>query len=129
MMNKRRALPIALLAVALAGCVTYKTRSDGITRLRLGETASVDGPKVTPLRVVSDSRCPSNVQCVWAGELRVEVKVAIGSGATTRELVLGQPEAVADGKLELVEGLPYPRHGEPIYPEDYRFGFTFQGGL
>ncbi|UBM60450.1 hypothetical protein LAG90_07310 [Marinilongibacter aquaticus] len=28
---------------------------------------------------ISDSRCPENVQCVWAGEARVGVQVEIGS--------------------------------------------------
>ena len=128
-MGPRRLLALALLAAALSGCVTYKTRSDGITRLRIGETAAVGGPRVTPLRVVSDSRCPVGVQCVWAGELRIEVKVTTGAGAANRELVLGKPEQAADGMLELVEGLPIPRKDEKTYPEDYRFGFTFKGGL
>ncbi len=96
---------------------------------RLGERVQVDGPAVTPLEVVEDSRCPTGVQCVWAGRLRLLVKVHLGAGDQTRELVLGEPVQVADGTLELVEAWPQPAAGEAIAPADYRFTFRFDGGI
>jgi len=36
---------------------------------------------------------------------------------------------VADGKLALVEVLPARKTPGQVPPGDYRFGFTFQGGL
>ena len=96
---------------------------------RLGERVSVDGPYVTPVAVVEDSRCPAGVQCVSAGQVRVRITVHLGSGDQTRELTLGEPVPVADGALELVEVQPAPVVGEPIRPADYRFTFRFDGGL
>lgn len=120
----------ALLApAALAGCVTYNVRSDGIARAALGETVYVDGPKVTPLEVLEDSRCPINVRCVWAGQVRLKVRVHLGARDEVRELTSGKPVQVADGSLELIEVQPDRVAGEPLDPAEYRFGFRFMGGI
>lgn len=118
-----------LAALALSGCITYHNRSDGITRLRIDETGYVDGPRVTPLKVLEDSRCPVGTQCVWAGRVKITARIDLGSGSQNRELALGEPIAVADGQLTLVEVLPEKRANQNIYPDEYRFGFTFAGGL
>ncbi len=96
---------------------------------RLGERVTVDGPQVTPMEVLEDSRCPIDVQCVWAGRVRLRVTVHLGSGDTERELISGIPVDVADGKLELVEVRPAPNSGAVILPPEYRFGLRFSGGL
>ncbi len=121
-------VPLAA-ALILSGCITYKNRSDGVTRLRIGETGNVDGPKVTPLAVLEDSRCPQGVQCVWAGRVRITARIDLGSGSQSRDLTLGEPQQVADGTLTLVEVLPAKRKDQPIYPDEYRFGFRFSGGI
>jgi hypothetical protein len=105
---------------------------DGLSRAKIGETVAVGGPKVTPLAVLEDSRCPMNARCVWAGQVRVRVRIHLGSGAVLRELTQGQPLAVADGTMELVEVQPDRLAGadaRTIAPTDYRFAFSFMGGL
>jgi len=125
-----RLIPAALVtALVLGGCVTYKTRSDGIARARINEAVVVDGPRLTPLKVVEDSRCPQGVQCIQAGRVVLTVRVELGSRSELIDLTMGQPQQVADGSLTLVEAWPDRKQGEVIYPEQYRFGFTFAGGL
>jgi hypothetical protein len=102
--------------------------SDGIARASLGERVYVDGPYVTPLEVLEDSRCPADVMCVWAGRLRIKAGVDLGSGSTEHELTLGQPIHVADGNLTLVEASPARKTKTATPPEGYRFGFRFMGG-
>jgi len=125
------ALLIALATLPVAGCATIDQPStDGIARARIGQTVYVDGPKVTPLAVLEDSRCPMNARCVWAGQVRLSVKVHLGKGDQVREIVTGKPISVADGILELVEVTPDRVAGEKPFPkQDYRFGFRFMGGL
>ncbi|RED15357.1 hypothetical protein [Parasphingopyxis lamellibrachiae] len=118
---------LALLAV-LAGCTTISQaapRQDGIAGL--GESTHVDGPLVTPLRLIEDSRCPINARCVWAGRVVLRVRVA---GNRTMELTLGEPQEVADGALTLVAVAPdrIAGEGQDIAPADYRFTFAFDGG-
>lgn len=38
------------------------------------------------LRVVSDSRCPKDVQCIWAGEVTLEFQLSEGSGSKKFQL-------------------------------------------
>lgn len=126
-MNRLLLAPLA--ALALSGCITYHNHSDGITRLRIDETGSVDGPKVTPLKVLEDSRCPVGTQCVWAGRVKISVRIDTGPGSELREITLGEPLPVADGSLTLVEVLPEKTANQTTYPDEYRFGFRFAGGL
>jgi hypothetical protein len=89
--------------------------------LPLHETAAV---KDTPLRirfaeVSEDSRCPSNVVCVWQGNGRIRLEV-VANGAQESVLLNtvggGQfpQEASAFGyRLRLLELAPYPREPRP----------------
>lgn len=127
----RSALLFAVLLV-LPGCATSSQGGglspDGLSRARLGETVPVGGPRVTPLGVLEDSRCPTNVHCVRAGEVRLSVRIDLGSGSQIREVTQGRPISVADGMLELVEVRP-DKTTDTIAPKDYRFGLRFMGGL
>jgi hypothetical protein len=116
-------------AALLTACVNYKVRHDGTARASLGETVYVDGPRVTPLKILEDSRCPAAVKCIWAGRVRIEARIDLGSRSETRELTLAEPVTVADGSLELVEVYPEAKADRSIFPEDYRFGFHFAGGI
>src|SRR5690606_19131499 len=95
---------------ALAACASTAEppspapiEADGIARAELGERVYVDGPYVTPLAVLEDSRCPMNARCVWAGRVRLSIRVDLGSRSETREIASDKPIQVADGALSLVE--------------------------
>ena len=129
---------LALVApLALAGCTVIPqpppaetpVPADGIARAAIGQRVYVDGPYVTPLAVLEDSRCPMNARCVWAGRTRLSVRIELGSRSETREIGSDQPIQVADGQLSLVEVRPDTMAGQPVDPAAYRFGFTFAGGL
>jgi len=67
------------------------------TRLMLGADPVWFRGLVLALKSVEDSRCPKDVQCVWAGELAAVLDVSIDTPASEHlELRLGQttrPEA------------------------------------
>lgn len=133
---------LIVVALALAACGSSNGSGDGPADVdaphpgspssdgvRLGETVRVDGPAVTPLSVVEDSRCPVDVVCVWAGRVRLSVRVDVGSSSEVHELTLGAPIHVADGELELIAVAPDARSHRDISPDDYRFAFRFSGGI
>ena len=125
-----KAAMVSLAALCASGCITDPAGADdSLIYARLGQTVYVDGPKVTPLEVLEDSRCPAQVRCVWAGRLRISARIDLGSGSETRELTMGKPEQVADGSLELVEATPARSAKAAIPPGNYRFGFRFMGGI
>lgn len=85
-----RWVAVAALGVAVAGCQSGpQARADSVAVL--GEAFTVaGGEQVTisdiPLRlrfteVLEDSRCPTEVECVWTGQARVAVSVEQGADA------------------------------------------------
>ena len=124
-----RAAPLALVGCVTPGTTDQAPGDSGLVSARMGETVTVGGPRLTPLALIEDSRCPQGVQCVWAGQVRIAARVATGSGSSVRELTMGKPVPVADGTLTLADVQPTKRKDTTIAPGDYRFGFRFDGGL
>ncbi len=118
-----------LCGLALSGCVTPRVNDDGSIEARLGQRVDLGGPRVTPLRVLEDSRCPMEARCVWAGRVRIEVRIELGSGTTVKELASDKPLPVADGSLELLGVMPPRSTQYEIAPKDYRFALKFSGGI
>lgn len=117
---------LAALA-SLGGCASTRPVEGPV---RLGQMTYVDGPRVRVDEVIEDSRCPSDVLCVWAGRLIVRATVFGGGWEKQIRMTLGEPVQVADGALTLVGATPVPTRRKPTErPEPYRFTFTFQGGF
>ena len=124
-----RALMI-LTPLALSACATTQQpeRERHFPAAAIGETVMVDGPQLTVVELLEDSRCPADVQCIHAGRVRVRVAVHLGAGDRMLDLTLGEPMPVADGALELVAVQPGRATAEAIASAAYRFSFRFDGG-
>ena len=117
---------IALAAVALTACATVPPASSGPTA-GLNQVATVNGIELRPIKVVEDSRCPANVQCVWAGRLVVRARMT-GSGWTQiRDFELGVAQAVDQYLVTLVSAEPPKTAPGQIDPRAYRFTFSASG--
>jgi hypothetical protein len=139
----RNAFTAAALPLALAACTVIPPPSSApatapqppaneashLAWAALGQQIVVGGLAVTPLELLEDSRCPANVQCVWAGQVRLRVATGLGSGEKSVELTSGKPVPVMKGMLELVEVRPAKTSEAAFAPGDYRFGFRFSGGF
>jgi hypothetical protein len=117
---------LAALAL-LAACVTappppVRAALGQDFRLARGETAAVgpDGLTVRFAAVVEDSRCPMGVQCIRAGEAKVQLTLRV-PGAGEDDLILategGQPRyaSFAGYDVRLVE-LDPPRRTDVAHP-------------
>lgn len=73
-----------ILGVACATAATTALSPSPPRQLTLavGEAveAAAGGPRITFLRVVDESRCPTGVSCVWDGDATVEVRAAADTG-------------------------------------------------
>ena len=76
--------------------------------------------------VTEDSRCPADVQCVWAGNAAVRLDVSIrGRGSKSPTLNTNNRSSLVDEnqypgyRVKLVELSPYPRSAHKIAAEDY----------
>ncbi len=126
-----KTLACAALVMASSACATMPpAKSDGID-VAFGQTAYVDGPKIRPIKLIEDSRCPMNARCIWAGRVRVLVAWVKPGGNKEVELTLGEPVPLADGSLMLTDVKPSKMAGEgkALTSSDYRFSFQFSGGL
>jgi len=97
--------------------------AEGVVAVSLNETADLGGGlNVRPLSVIEDSRCPANVDCVWAGRVVLRAEV---NGQPT-DITLDEPLTTPNGVVLLAVVKPspwneWPQAELPIPP--YRFGF------
>lgn len=120
--------PFLLAACATTPSPPATPAEDGLVRAGIGQEVTVAGPRVVPLAVIEDSRCPRDVQCVWSGTVRLSIRIITGRGAETQDIALGQRIPVADGTLLLADVTPARTSEAAIPPGDYRFAFRFDGG-
>jgi hypothetical protein len=80
---------------------------------------------LNPREIVSDSRCPKDVQCIWAGT--VEVRTAVETKVAHGEHVfkLNEPLTIGDFTVTLVEVRP-EKTEEAIPVSSYWFVFDVQ---
>lgn len=78
-------------------------RSSGIHTAYLGDDIRVDGNTIRPVEVLEDSRCPIDATCVWAGRVRVRVRVSVGGASGESVMEVNRPMAIVlrDGRVEL----------------------------
>lgn len=126
------------LAVGLAGvaCASSQLPTEPVVYsqseaadsvlIRVAQTIVVEGIRVRFNAVESDSRCPSDVVCVWAGDavaqFSVEQNCACESPTVRLELhtTLEPKSDVAYGyRVELRQLAPYPKTSSPIRKDAY----------
>jgi hypothetical protein len=118
---------LAFIVVALQ--VSF-AQAQGQMQLRAGQQKSMANGKVRVkfISVTEDSRCPADVDCVWAGNAKVKVQVWVRGGETkvfefntnTREKA-GQADAY---RVELVSLTPARHSKRKIRQNDYRATFS-----
>lgn len=116
----------ALAALALAACTTVPPPNTGPTA-GLNQVATVDGLRIRPIEVVEDSRCPAQVQCVWAGRLIVRARMNGDGWTQVRDFELGAFQAVDRYRVTLISAEPPKATPAPIDPNAYRFTFAVSG--
>jgi len=94
--------------------------------LQINQSAEIKSEYITVtfLNVTSDSRCPSDVTCIWQGQAGIELDVRKGEVESTVSLSIGgdssPEESIFNAYLiQLVDLSPYPISIKNIQPEDY----------
>jgi hypothetical protein len=133
-------ISLGLICFVLFGCASA---ADGITKpktssevarlgrefkLRPGQQISLKGTKlrIQFAAVSNDSRCPSDVTCVWAGNaaVRLDVSTNRSNGKsltlnTARGSSLATEADYRGYKVKLVDLSPYPRSDHHLAAGDY----------
>jgi len=120
-----------LLAVLITTLFAAVPAQDGPNvQVRNGQEKAVSNAGITIrfLEVTEDSRCPSDVNCVWAGVARVRLKIS-KDGVADREFEVntnqGDKPAIYGGwSIRLKKLDPYPSSKSTIKASDYVATFS-----
>jgi len=118
----------ALVANIHSGGPFRNARLDREFTLKVGESTNVKGTRlrIRFVAVENDSRCPSDVTCVWAGNAAVRLQLGMGSRSKTVTLNSSNSPSFTSEieyqgyKVKLVGLSPYPRSNQKIEKRDYR---------
>jgi hypothetical protein len=73
--------------------------------------------------VSEDSRCPTDVTCVWAGEVTLKVALTARSEDAERDVKEGESTTFGGRELVVVRVRPQPVSTKKIAPDEYRATF------
>lgn len=92
--------------------------------LSVGQTGKVGDLGITVNTLVGDSRCPVDVQCIWAGEFKVNVTLVTASKSETRDISSGEAPYSFDGHtISIANVIPAPKSTAKIATNEYRITF------
>src|SRR5436190_3877221 len=123
------AIASCLCASVCVGCGGHPSEPSQLTfgqafELRPGTSAILrDGLNVRFEGVRSDSRCPMDALCVWAGDAIITVWLSQPAGSQVERELHTDPSGSEASYLayviKLVALAPYPRSDRQIRPDDY----------
>jgi hypothetical protein len=95
----------------------------GDVELSVGEKAVFDAVQIRPLAIEEDSRCPSDVQCIQAGTVRVSIETVSAMGTSTDKITLGEFITTEAQKITLKAVSPVPISSAHIPTSAYKLTF------
>lgn len=107
-----------------AACPSADATSSRVTTY-LGGTVTGLNVSVSPQEVISDSRCPKEVTCVWAGTVEVRAVLSTAVSHGEHVLTLNEPQLFGDYNVTLVEVTPEKTEAA-IAESSYRFTFEIE---
>lgn len=125
----KRSIVGLLLLVVVAGVMpAFAKRHHDIKVAINKEVAAKGGLKIRFVDMIEDSRCPSDAQCIWAGNAKIKVQISrVGEKAETFELNTGaepQSVVVAGYEIKLIGLTPEPASNIRIRKDGYVATFT-----
>ena len=118
------------VTLALSACVgpslpadAYPLMQPAEITVRLQETVRAGGITIRPLRIVEDSRCPGEVQCVWAGRLVLTTRIDGNGWSETSDVTTGVSHETHGRTLILTRASPEKKANQPPSATDYVFYF------
>jgi hypothetical protein len=112
-------------AVALAACGRDGSAAslDEPVQLAPGQSATFKAEKleVTFVEMISDSRCPTDVTCVWQGTVTVRLAISSNGKVTQHEADASNDVAIDGYVVDVLDVLPARGpQSQQIAPADYR---------
>ena len=93
------------MLIFLLACFTIS--SAHAVELKLGEKVSQDGLEVF-FYDIEDSRCPSDVTCVWEGEVIAKITMQNQTHETSHDFSVGSTHFIFPYEVRLIDVIPHP---------------------
>jgi hypothetical protein len=129
LISSRALISAGAIIAALSSCAAMEptvAAEPGVAfSLAIGKTAAINGSgtRLTFTMVREDSRCPTDVTCVWAGDAKIDVTISrSGSSDDVKVLSLTPPNNDAssgDLQIRFVGLTPIPRQADGNAPRAY----------
>jgi hypothetical protein len=133
---KQAAIILAALVVIGGGLYYYYQKTPTLTgndivgpahvAAGIEGSAKALGVTVTPHEVVEDSRCPVDVNCIWAGTVKVRATLSSDYGTVDQVFELGTPVTTTAQSVTLERVAPDKHQGTTLSPGDYVFYFVMK---
>ena len=123
-------VPVLMLAACAASPQpSGPVHFDGAATGGLNQTVRLHDLTIRATQVVEDSRCPTGVQCVWAGRVVVRTEIRGQGWSRVEDLELGRGIALEDARaLRLSAVEPARNQGAEPAGTTYRFTWTLGPG-
>ena len=128
-MNNKIVVVILVVLVGLGGVLYLNRENIPLTQIKketvatLGQRVFTHGVFITPLEVISDSRCPVDVVCIWAGEVTLKTRLEKDDVSQEMVLKLQTPATFQGSTVSLINVMPENNSKKPYEKGDYRFTF------
>jgi hypothetical protein len=128
----KKAIIFMIMLFAVSGFAQTKSKNVKLSKefaLNASQKAVIKSNKLNIefVKVLEDSRCPVGVDCVWAGNAKVQIKISKGKAAAqTFEMNTGlAPKTITfDGyKIELLTLNPAPNTDTEMAKRKYTASF------
>jgi hypothetical protein len=134
---------LAVIAACAAACSTPEPfeQSGSLQHVEAGDTIRLEyggsaalgsaGARIVFRAVAADSRCPTDVTCVWAGDAHVQIEASLDGTTRTLDLhtTLEPMEAEFAGfRIRLIEVAPSRMDGVIVQPGDYSVRLAISRG-
>ena len=123
-------IPVLMLAACAAPPqAPGPVRFDGEATGAVNQTIRLHDLSIRATRVVEDSRCPTGVQCVWAGRVVVRAEIRGQGWSRVEDMELGCGIALEDARsLRLSAVAPARAQGAEPASATYRFTWSLGPG-
>lgn len=118
-----------ILMLAFGAFVGVEAQTAPQASVRVGKEKKVarTNLKIKFVKLVEDSRCPTDANCIWAGSAKIQIKVTGKRGASkTFEINTGiapQTATFEGYEIKLTDLTPKPATNIRINPEGYTASF------
>lgn len=115
---------LTLIAIFGIGSIAMAQKTEELALKRGQRKSAANGEVILKfLSVTEDSRCPTNVNCIWAGNAKVEVLITDKHGFSKKVIMNStvgpKGDQHAGWAIYLSSLTPAPKSGKTIRQRDY----------